>query len=59
LLPGNSVDSAQKAAFRPKILTKIVRFLFAAALPLGSVGYEPEANAKGERLIWRDARPRR
>ncbi len=21
-------------------------------LPLGSVGYEPELNAKGERLIW-------
>lgn len=23
-----------------------------ATLPLGSVGYEPELNAKGERLIW-------
>jgi hypothetical protein len=24
----------------------------AATLPLGSVGYEPQLNAKGERLIW-------
>jgi hypothetical protein len=24
----------------------------AATLPLGSVGYEAQANAKGERLIW-------
>jgi hypothetical protein len=24
----------------------------AATLPLGSVGYEPEIDAKGERLIW-------
>ena len=23
-----------------------------ATLPLGSVAYEPEPNAKGERLIW-------
>jgi hypothetical protein len=23
-----------------------------ATLPLGSVGYEPQTNAKGERLIW-------
>ncbi len=23
-----------------------------AALPIGSVGYEPEPNAKGELLIW-------
>jgi hypothetical protein len=28
----------------------------AATLPLGSVGYEPQLNAKGERLIWIDAR---
>jgi hypothetical protein len=26
-----------------------------ATLPLGSVAYEPEANAKGERLIWVEA----
>ena len=25
-----------------------------ATLPLGSVGYENEANEKGERLIWLD-----
>ena len=24
----------------------------AATLPLGSIGYEAEPNAKGERLIW-------
>ena len=24
----------------------------AATLPLGSVGYEPQTNAKGERLVW-------
>jgi hypothetical protein len=24
----------------------------AQTLPLGSVGYEPEANAKGERTVW-------
>ena len=24
----------------------------AATLPLGSVGYEPQLNAKGERLVW-------
>jgi hypothetical protein len=24
----------------------------ASTLPLGSVGYEPEANERGERLIW-------
>ena len=23
-----------------------------ATLPLGSVGYEPQLNARGERLIW-------
>jgi hypothetical protein len=23
-----------------------------ATLPLGSVGYEPEANERGERMIW-------
>jgi len=27
----------------------------AATLPLGSVGYEPQTNAKGERLIWLEA----
>ena len=27
----------------------------AATLPLGSVGYEPQLNAKGERLIWIEA----
>jgi hypothetical protein len=27
-----------------------------ATLPLGSVGYEPQLNAKGERLIWIEAR---
>ena len=27
----------------------------AATLQLGSVGYEPELNAKGERLIWLEA----
>ena len=27
-----------------------------ATMPLGSVGCEAEANAKGERLIWLDAR---
>jgi hypothetical protein len=27
----------------------------AATLPLGSVGYEPQPNAKGERLIWLEA----
>ncbi len=27
----------------------------AATLPLGSVGYEPQLNAKGERLIWLEA----
>ena len=27
----------------------------AATLPLGSVGYEPQPNAKGERLIWIEA----
>jgi hypothetical protein len=26
----------------------------AATLPLGSVGYEAQLNAKGERLIWLD-----
>ena len=26
-----------------------------ATLPLGSVGYEPKLNAKGERLIWLEA----
>ena len=26
-----------------------------ATLPLGSVGYETEANERGERLIWLDA----
>jgi hypothetical protein len=26
-----------------------------ATLPLGSVGYEPQLNAKGERLIWLEA----
>jgi hypothetical protein len=25
-----------------------------ATLPLGTVAYEPETNAKGERLIWPD-----
>jgi hypothetical protein len=27
----------------------------AATLQLGSVGYEPKLNAKGERLIWLEA----
>ncbi len=27
----------------------------AATLPLGSVGFEPEPNAEGERQIWLDA----
>jgi hypothetical protein len=27
----------------------------AATLPLGSVGYEPQPNPKGERLIWLDS----
>ena len=27
----------------------------AATLPLGSVGFEPEPDAKGERLIWVEA----
>jgi hypothetical protein len=27
----------------------------AATLPLGSVGYEPQTNAKGERMIWLEA----
>ena len=27
----------------------------AATLALGSVGYEPQPNAKGERLIWIEA----
>jgi hypothetical protein len=27
----------------------------AATLPLGSVGFEPELNATGERLIWIEA----
>jgi len=26
-----------------------------ATLPLGSVGFEPEPNAEGERMIWLDA----
>jgi hypothetical protein len=26
-----------------------------ATLPLGTVGYEPKLNAKGERLIWIEA----
>ena len=26
-----------------------------ATLPLGSVGFEPERDAKGERLIWLEA----
>jgi hypothetical protein len=25
---------------------------FASTLPFGSVGYEPELNAKGERFVW-------
>jgi hypothetical protein len=25
----------------------------ARTLPLGSVAYEPDLNAKGERLVWR------
>jgi hypothetical protein len=28
----------------------------AKTLPLGSVGFERQANAKGERLIWLEAR---
>ena len=28
----------------------------ARTLPLGSVGYEAEANERGERLIWLDGR---
>jgi hypothetical protein len=28
----------------------------AASMPLGSVGYENEVTAKGERLIWLEAR---
>jgi hypothetical protein len=27
----------------------------AATLPLGSVGFEPQTNAKGERLVWLEA----
>jgi hypothetical protein len=27
-----------------------------ATLPLGSVGFEPEPGAKGERMIWLDDR---
>jgi hypothetical protein len=27
----------------------------AATLPLGNVGYEPQTNAKGERLVWLEA----
>ena len=27
----------------------------AATLPLGSVAYEPELSAKGERLVWLEA----
>ena len=27
----------------------------AATLPLGSVGYEPQTNAEGERMIWLEA----
>ena len=26
-----------------------------ATLPLGSLGFEPEPNAKGERLVWLEA----
>jgi hypothetical protein len=29
--------------------------VIAATLPLGSVGYESQPNAKGERLIWIEA----
>jgi hypothetical protein len=29
--------------------------VIAATLPLCSVGYEPQLNAKGERLIWFEA----
>lgn len=29
--------------------------VIAATLPLGSVGYEPKVDTKGERLIWLEA----
>ena len=40
-----------------KIAVTAARYeAIAATLPVGSVGYEAEANAKGERHIWIDDR---
>ncbi len=41
--------------FSPMVRISISQAAFdaiAATLPLGSVGYETEANERGERLIW-------
>jgi hypothetical protein len=42
-------------SFEPMIRIAISRAAFdaiASTMPLGSVAYEPEANANGERYIW-------
>jgi hypothetical protein len=34
------------------VITPAAFDAIAATLPLGSVGFEPEPDAKGERLVW-------
>jgi hypothetical protein len=46
----SAIERAQPFAITPAAFEAI-----AATLPLGSVGYEAEPNAKGERLVWLEA----
>jgi hypothetical protein len=53
IVAGSGSFSARE--FRPVIRIAITPAAFeaiAATLPFGSVGYEPQTNAKGEPLIW-------
>jgi len=55
--------SARQRARRTSELQDLIRIAItpaafeaiAATLPLGSVGFEPELSAKGQRLIWLEA----
>ena len=61
IIVGLSSRARSALHFSPMVRIAITPAAFsalAATLPLGSVAYEPELNAKGERLVWLEPRPR-
>jgi hypothetical protein len=54
-----AIDQFRKPPSAPALIriaiTPAAFEAIAATLPLGSVGFEPQTNAKGERLIWLEA----